>query len=73
MQPLPRPSVSPLYSFCSIPTKRAPPLAETVGAVWRWATGRQPAPSQRELQIEQAVIDRLALELADEEAAASEE
>lgn len=58
-------SVSPFYSFVTVPTQRSPPLAETIRAVWRLWRGVK--PSLRERQVEQAVIDRLAEELADEE------
>jgi hypothetical protein len=66
MQPLPRPSVSPLPSYASIPTGRQPSFAETVRAVLRWFTNRQLPPSKGELFLEQRIIERLAVELQDE-------
>ena len=59
-------SVSPFYSFVTVPVQRSPPLAETVGALWRWVTGRQPKPTQRERQLAEAVIERLVAEMDEE-------
>jgi hypothetical protein len=64
----PRYSVSPLPSISThidvVP--RYVSFPETAKAVWRWVSGR-PRPTQRERQVEQAVIERLAEELADED------
>jgi hypothetical protein len=57
--------VSPYYSFVTIPTRRSPPFAESLGLIWRWWRGVK--PSLRERQVEQAVIERMAEELSDEE------
>ena len=63
MTPLPRPSVSPLYSFCSTPSHRAT-FADDLRSIWRWWRPR-PAPL-RERQLEEAVIAKLVAELEDE-------
>ena len=64
MRPPDRYSVSPLPSYCVVPTRRAPSFAEMVKAVWRWFTGTQPRPTMRERQLEAAVIERLVEEMA---------
>jgi hypothetical protein len=61
---LPRPSVSPLYSFCSVRPDVVPryvSFAETFSAVWGWLRGRE--PDWRERAREQRVIEMLAEEL----------
>jgi hypothetical protein len=65
---LPRPSVSPLHSFASLPTHRVQPFSATLRAVWLWLTGRQSKPSKSEVQFEQRIVDLLAAELEDDEA-----
>ena len=72
MRPPDRYSASPWYSFVTVPTQHSPSLAETVRAIWRWATGRQPKPTQRERQFAEAVIARLADEMDDEAAGPGE-
>jgi hypothetical protein len=64
MQPLPRPGVSPLPSYCTVPIQRSPSLAETVRAIWRWCrAGRLTA---RERQLAEALVERLAAEIEEE-------
>ena len=50
MRPPSRPSVSPLPSFVSRPDFIPRPVSfvDEMRAVWRWLTGRQPAPSLKE-------------------------
>jgi hypothetical protein len=70
MQPLPRTSVSPLPSFCTVRPDAMPRyvnFAETVGAIWRHITGR-PKPTQRELWLAERAIERLADEMEEEAA-----
>jgi hypothetical protein len=66
----PRYSVSPPWSFAAsrpITPHRAPgSLADSLLEIWRYLTGRQPKPTQRERQLEQAAIERLVAELEDE-------
>ena len=67
MQPLPRPSISPLYSFCSRPegpVTRSPGFAEVFAAVWGWLRGREPDLRQR--MREAKLVERLSEELPDE-------
>ena len=67
MQPLPRPSISPLYSFCSRPegpVTRSPGFAEVFAAVWGWFRGK--GPDWRQRVKEQRIVDRLADEMGDE-------
>jgi hypothetical protein len=70
MQPLPRPSVSPLYSFCSIPTRRSPPFTESLKAIWSWLRGKP--PSFRESVRQANLIERLAEEMRQAEEAEAE-
>jgi hypothetical protein len=64
MQPLPRPSVSPLHSFASTPTvRRSPPFALTLGLVWRWLIGRRRLVPMRQQMIEARPIEALSEEL----------
>ena len=64
MQPLPRPSVSPLHSFASTPTvRRSPPFAEILGLVWRWLIGRQRSVPMRQQMIEARLIEALSEQL----------
>ena len=67
MQPLPRPSVSPLYSFCSVPTVRQPSFSAALRSIIAWLTGRQPKVSRSEQQLEQRIVDLLAEELEENE------
>jgi hypothetical protein len=70
---LPRPSVSPLYSFCSVRPDVVPryvSFAETFSAVWGWLRGRE--PDWRERAREQRVIEALAEELEPETSLVSE-
>jgi hypothetical protein len=62
---LPRPSVSPLPSFCHVRTDAVPrymSFQETVGAIRRHLTGR-PKPSMRELWLAEQAVERLAEEM----------
>ena len=70
MQPLPRPSVSPLYSFCSMPTHRAPSFSAALKAIIGWLRGTKPQASRSEQQLEQRIVDLLAEELAENESPA---
>jgi hypothetical protein len=64
MQPLPRPSVSPLPSYCTVtPVRRTLGFAESLGQILRWATGRRRPAPQREREIEARIVERLAAEL----------
>jgi hypothetical protein len=65
MQPLPRPSVSPLYSFCSMPTHRAVSFSESLKAIIAWLRGTKSSRSEEQLQAR--LVDRLAEELAENE------
>jgi hypothetical protein len=62
MTPLPRPSVSPLPSFCStVPREgRTPTLAEGLQAIWHWARPR--VPGMAEQYLERRVIERILYE-----------
>jgi hypothetical protein len=73
MPPLPNPHVSPLHSFASRPdvVPRYVSFSETIGAIIAWLRGDR--LTARERQIEAATVERLAEELADEEAAGREE
>ena len=64
---LPRPSASPLHSFASLPTHRAPSVADALWAIVRWITGRQPKPPKSESQLQDRIIDLLAEELSEGE------
>jgi hypothetical protein len=56
--------VSPLPSFAVVPTYAAPAsFSETLKAVLRWISGRQPRQTARERQLEALTIERLAQEL----------
>jgi hypothetical protein len=63
MQPLPRPSVTSLPAYASIPSHRAVSFSAAVGQIVRWLTNRQPKPTKSELQLEQRIVDLLAEEL----------
>ena len=68
MTPLPRPSVSPLYSFCSTRPDTVPryvSFSETLQAIIRHLTGK-PKPSQREQFLAAPAVERLAEEMAAE-------
>jgi hypothetical protein len=67
MQPLPRPSVTPLYSFCSVRPNVVPryvSFSETVQAVWRWLRGVE--PGWRERAREARTVERLAAEMEED-------
>jgi hypothetical protein len=77
MQPLPRPSVSPLYSFCSVrpdPVPRYVSFAETFGMVRRWLRGVEPEWRQRtkEARLVDALAEVMAAETEMDEAAEAE-
>jgi hypothetical protein len=61
MRPPDRHSVSPLPSFAVVPTRPAPPLAETLKALWRWWRGQ--GPNWRERAREARLVDALAAEM----------
>lgn len=63
MTPPERYSISPLPSFCTC--ARAPSFAELLVDLWRWL--RRDKPTAGERRLEQQVIDRLAVKLAEEE------
>jgi hypothetical protein len=64
MQPLPRPSVTPLWSFASTPTvRRSPSFAETFSEVMRWLTGRPRPAFQTDRLREQRLVDEIAEQL----------
>jgi hypothetical protein len=68
MTPLPQPSVSPLPSFCTVRHDAVPryvSFSETVAMIWRHLRGVQ--PTQRERQLEAAVVKRLAAEMDEAE------
>ena len=64
----PRPSVSPLPSFCVVPLRSAPPLAETLRQVIAWLRGDKPSFRQR--IAEAKLIEKLSAELEEQEIAA---
>ena len=70
MEPPRRYSASPYYSFVTVPTRRSPPFTESLKAIWSWLRGKP--PSFRELVRQANLIERLAVELADEEAEAEQ-
>jgi hypothetical protein len=61
MRPPQRYSASPLHSFITVPTHRAPSLVEALKAIFAWLRGDQ--PNWRERFAEQRLIERLAQEL----------
>jgi hypothetical protein len=62
-------SVSPWYSFVTVPVQRSPSFSEIVSAIWKWWREPTPTPTLRERQLEAALIERLAEETdADKEA-----
>jgi len=64
-------SVSPLYSFCTVPTHRVVSFSAALRSIVSWLTGRQPKASKSEVQLEQRIVDLLAEELAENEPPAS--
>ena len=66
-------SVSPLYSFVTVPTPvyRVSPFPQMLSQVIRWLTGRGPVSSQRDAFLERRAIDLLAEELEEAEPIAS--
>lgn len=67
MQPLPRPSVSPLPSWASRPgIPRSAPFIEIIRDVLRWWFQLH-KPTPRERFLEQRAIEKLAAELEDAE------
>jgi hypothetical protein len=67
MQPLPRPSVTPLPSYCTVKAYRGPSLVDMVRQIIGWLTGRPLKLSLKEQIKAQRVIERLAEELGAEE------
>jgi hypothetical protein len=71
MTPLPRPPiphVTPLPSFCVVPTRRTPGFGEMLKSIVVWLRGGE-RPTKRELFLEQRVVERLAAELEAADAA----
>ena len=71
MTPLPRPSVSPLYSFVTRPADLKPPvtLAEACRSIGRWFIGgRRPVPLKRQI-ADAKLVAEIAAELEAEDAA----
>ena len=69
MQPLPRPSVSPLYSFCTVtPVRRVASFSEVFAEVWRWLRGKPrkvfPTDRLREARLVDEIAAQLDLDLA---------
>lgn len=66
---LPRPSVSPLPSFCSVPTVtyRAVSFSAALSQITRWVFGRAPRSSQRDAFLERRAVDLLVEELEEAE------
>jgi hypothetical protein len=58
-------SVSPLHSFCTVTTRRAPSLSEMVRQIIAWLRGRK--PTFREQVLDAQLVERLAEEIAEEE------
>ena len=69
MQPLRRPSVSPLLRFCTVPARPVPSFPESLAAVCRWFVNRQPSPPLRQQIREAKLAERLAEEMAEDNAA----
>jgi hypothetical protein len=69
MDPLPAPSVSPLYSFCSRPPGLPKPLPfpEQFALVLAWPAGRKPTHGQR--QSEDNIVNALIREAEKSESA----
>jgi hypothetical protein len=44
-------SVSPYYSFVTVPTRRQPSFIDAFRQIVRWAINRQPKPSESEEQL----------------------
>jgi hypothetical protein len=63
MRPPSHYSVSPLHSFvtCPAPVERSPSFSETIHALWKHWRGVK--PTQRERQLQEAVIERLTAEM----------
>jgi hypothetical protein len=72
MTPLPCRSVSPLPSWASrpgvIPTRRVPSFGESLKSIWTWLRGGERS-TLRQMFAEQRVVERLAEELAEADAA----
>ena len=63
---LPRPSVSPLPAYASLPTVRQPTFSAALRSIIGWLTGHQPEVSKSEKQLEARLVDLLAEEMAGE-------
>jgi hypothetical protein len=61
MEPPRHYSVSPLHSFITVPSHRAPSLIESLRAIAVW--WRPKTPTLRERQLEAALVERLAAEI----------
>src|SRR5271166_4119583 len=65
MDPPRRYSVSPYYSLVTVPVSpHRASFLDDLRSLWRWWRGDK--PSRREQQLEAALIERLAAEMADE-------
>jgi hypothetical protein len=58
MPPLPRPSVTPLPAYASLPTHRAPSFVDALKAIVAWLRGTK--PSRSEVQLQDRLVERLA-------------
>jgi hypothetical protein len=62
-------SVSPYYSFVTVPARPVPSFAESLRSVWRWMVAGQPTPTLKEQIRERQVVDLLAEEMVEEDGA----
>jgi hypothetical protein len=59
-------SVSPYYSFVTVPTRRVPSFGESLKAIWRWWRPR-PVPL-RQMFVEAKLVAEIAAEFEEAEA-----
>lgn len=64
-------SVTPYYSFVTVPAHPVPSVAKSLRSVRRWLVDRQPTPTLKEQIRERQVVDLLAGEMAEEDGAGS--
>jgi hypothetical protein len=62
-------SVTPYYSFVTVPARPVPSFAESLRSVWRCLVDRQPTPTLKDQIRERQVVDLLAGEMAEEDGA----
>jgi hypothetical protein len=67
MEAPPRYSVSPYYSFVTVPSRPAVSFSASLRSIIAWLTNRQPTPPKSEIQLEQRIIDLLVEEMAEAE------